>query len=385
MKKVVVTERIPIKLWLDDIEEGALDQAKALANLPFTFKHISLMPDCHLGYSMPIGGVMATKNVIIPAAVGFDIGCGMAFSRSSIQEISKEQIKKVMGKIRERVPMGFNHHKDKKIWDGLLSAPTHIKVIADELVASQYQLGTGGSGNHFIEIQMGSNGYVGAMIHSGSRNFGLKIAKYFHEVAKELCEKYHSNIPTNELAFLPMDSIEGNHYESAMNFALDFAKESRNRMMEAIKESFVEVIPEVTFAETIDVHHNYARMEHHFNENVMVHRKGATSAKVGEIGLIPGSQGTKSYIVNGLGNTESFMSCSHGAGRKMGRKEAQRSLNLADEIKRLDDQGIVHSIRHAKDLDEASGAYKDIATVMENQSDLVEIVVELSPLAVIKA
>ena len=156
-------------------------------------------------------------------------------------------------------------------------------------------------------------------------------------------------------------------------------------MMEAIKESFVEVIPEVTFAETIDVHHNYARMEHHFNENVMVHRKGATSAKVGEIGLIPGSQGTKSYIVNGLGNTESFMSCSHGAGRKMGRKEAQRSLNLADEIKRLDDQGIVHSIRHAKDLDEASGAYKDIATVMENQSDLVEIVVELSPLAVIKA
>ena len=385
MKTVVATEKFPIKIWATDLEDSALQQAKNLANLPFTFKHVALMPDAHCGYGMPIGGVLATKDVIIPNCIGMDIGCGMAFARSSLREITTETIKKVMSKIRQRIPTGFNHHKDKKIWDGLMSAPTHIKVVADELVASQYQLGTLGSGNHFLEIQMGSNGYVGAMIHSGSRNFGLKIAKHFHEVAKELCEKYHSNIPTNELAFLPMDSIEGSYYELAMNFALDFAKESRSRMMEAIKESFAEVIPEVTFDETIDVHHNYARMEHHFNENVMVHRKGATSAKVGEIGLIPGSQGTKSYIVNGLGNTESFMSCSHGAGRKMGRKEAQRTLNLADEIKRLDDQGIVHSIRQAKDLDEAAGSYKDIKTVMENQSDLVEIVVELSPLAVIKA
>lgn len=238
--------------------------------------------------------------------------------------------------------------------------------------------------NHFIEIQKGSDGFIWIMLHSGSRNFGLKIAHEYHEKAKFWCEKWYSNIPEHDLSFFPIETKEAKEYFDAMNFALSFAKENRFRMIEQIKNAFVSSVPEVSFGEIINIHHNYAAWEHHFGEDVIVHRKGATLAREGTIGLIPGSQGTKSYVVKGKGNVNSFMSCSHGAGRKMGRKQAQRELNLETEQKRLDDQGIVHSVRSLSDLDEAAGAYKDITVVMENQKDLVDILVELSPLAVIK-
>lgn len=384
MKKVISTENLPIKFWLDDIEEGALEQAKNLANLPFVFKWIAIMPDSHQGYGMPIGGVMATKGVIVPNAIGVDIGCGMCAVPTSLRSCDVDTLKVIMGKIRESVPVGFSHLKESAVWEGFDNAPK-IAVVQQELKKAHYQLGTLGGGNHFIEIQKGSDGYIWIMLHSGSRNFGLKIAHEYHEKAKWWCEKWHSNIPDKDLSFLPVETTEAKEYFMAMNFALDFAKENRFRMIAQIKNAFSSSVPEVSFGEIINIHHNYAAWEHHFGEDVLVHRKGATLAREGTIGLIPGSQGTKSYIVKGKGNPDSFMSCSHGAGRKMGRKQAQRELDLETEQKVLDNQGIVHSIRSITDLDEAAGAYKDISVVMDNQSDLVDIIVELSPLAVIKA
>jgi len=307
----------------------------------------------------------------------------MCAVRTSLKSIEKDSLKSIMKEIRGRIPLGFNHHKEKMNWSGFDKAPD-LKIIQQELDAAHYQLGTLGGGNHFLEIQNGSDGFIWIMLHSGSRNFGLKIAKEYHAKAVELCNRWHSDIPDKDLSFLPMDTKEAHEYFNAMKFALDFAKENRFRMVEAIKKSFYAIIPEICFDETINIHHNYAALESHFGLDVIVHRKGATSAKEGQTGLIPGSQGTKSYVVKGKGNRESFMSCSHGAGRKLGRKQAQRELDLATEKKRLDDLGIIHAIRKVNDLDEAAGAYKDISVVMDNQKDLVDIVVELCPLAVIK-
>ena len=383
MRQVISTEAKPIKLWLDDIEEGALQQARNLANLPFTYKWVVIMPDSHQGYGMPIGGVLATTGVVVPNAVGVDIGCGMCAVKTSLRTIERESLKDIMRGIRRCVPLGFDHHKQKQEWEGFERAPD-IPIIQQQLSASRYQLGTLGGGNHFIEIQQGSDGYVWLMLHSGSRNFGLKIANEYHRKAQRLCETWHASLPDKDLAFLPMETREAKEYFDAMNFALEFAKANRYAMIEAVKESVREIVGSVEFEETINIHHNYAAWEHHFCRDVIVHRKGATSAREGQLGIIPGSQGTRSYIVRGKGNPESFMSCSHGAGRKMGRKQAQRELSLEQEKKRLDDQGIIHAIRGAKDLDEAAGAYKDIGEVMENQRDLVDIVVELAPLAVIK-
>jgi len=381
--KIINTEKLPIKMWLEEIEDGALNQAKNLANLPFTFKWVSIMPDSHQGYGMPIGGVLATKNVVIPNAVGVDIGCGMCAVRTNIDNLEINDLKSIMNGIRKNIPVGFNHQKEPMQWDYFNNAPDTY-IIQHELENSKYQLGTLGGGNHFIEIQKGSDGFIWIMIHSGSRNFGFKVAKEYHEKAKKLCEKWYSDLPNSDLSFLPIGTKEAENYFNSMIFALEFAKENRFRMVEEVKKCFHLISDGISFDDTINIHHNYARFENHYGSNVMVHRKGATSAKVGELGIIPGSQGTKSYIVKGKGNKESFMSCSHGAGRKMGRKEAQRKLCLKDEQKILDDQNILHSIRGTTDLDEASGAYKDISEVMNNQSELVDIVTELTPLAVIK-
>jgi tRNA-splicing ligase RtcB len=381
--KVITTEKLPIKMWLNDIEDGAVQQAKNLANLPFIFKHVAIMPDSHKGYGMPIGGVIATKGVVIPNAVGVDIGCGMCAVRTSLKGINRDTLKTIMGRIRETVPVGFKHHDTNKKWEGFDNAPD-VPIVQQELNASRKQLGTLGGGNHFIEIQKSDESDIWIMIHSGSRNFGLKIANEYHKKALALCSMWHSELTDKELAFLPIETKEAKEYLEAMNFALEFAKQNRFEMITATKSTFVEQFPDIVFDEVINIHHNYAAWENHFGQNVIVHRKGATSARNGQIGIIPGSQGTKSYIVRGKGNPESFTSCSHGAGRKMGRKQATRELNLEVEKELLDKQGIIHGIRNVSDLDEASGAYKDISEVMENQKDLVDIVVELTPLGVIK-
>lgn len=228
------------------------------------------------------------------------------------------------------------------------------------------------------------------MIHSGSRNLGKKVADHYHKIAKNMNEKWFSNIPTkSDLNFLPTEFIEGKKYIAEMNFCVDYALQNRLLMIYQIMDAIKNCAKKydninVGFDNIINIAHNYARLENHFGKNVWIHRKGATSARENELGIIPGSQGTASHIVRGLGNVQSFQSCSHGAGRVMGRKAAQRTLDLATEIKKLDDQGIIHGIRSEDDLDEAAGAYKDIALVMDNQKDLVEIVHTLRPVAVIK-
>ncbi|HRX16728.1 MAG TPA: RtcB family protein [Spirochaetota bacterium] len=379
----ITTEKVPIKMWLDEIEDGAMQQAKNLANLPFVFKWIALMPDCHQGYGMPIGGVLAAYQVVVPNAVGVDIGCGMCAVKTSLKNINSDQLKKIISLIRARIPLGFNHHKHPQQWQGFDNAPD-IPIIQQELQSAQYQLGTLGGGNHFIEMQKGSDGFIWIMLHSGSRNFGLKIATEYHKKAMYYCAQNKYQLTDSNLAYLPVKTEEAKEYFEAMNFALEFARESRLKMLEVVKDAVASVCINVSFDETINIHHNYAALERHYGHDVIVHRKGATSARKGQIGIIPGSQGTRSYIVIGKGNPESFMSCSHGAGRKIGRKEAQRKLDLKHEKKILDDQRIIHSIRTVKDLDEASGAYKDIDTVMKNQQDLIDITVSLVPLAVIK-
>jgi tRNA-splicing ligase RtcB len=246
-------------------------------------------------------------------------------------------------------------------------------------------VGTLGGGNHFIEFQQGSDGFIWFMVHSGSRNLGLKVCTHYNALAKDFVAKGKGFKPPKQwdMAYLPVESDEGKRYIAEMNYCLRFSEQNRDVMAGIIAEILVDVCG-AKMGETFNVQHNYAVLEHHYGKDVWVHRKGATSAKAGEIGIIPGSQGTRSYIVKGLGNPLSFNSCSHGAGRVMGRKQAQRSLCLQAEVDRLDSKGILHAIRGVKDLDEAAGAYKNIDVVMEEQKDLVEIYIELSPLGVIK-
>jgi tRNA-splicing ligase RtcB len=384
MLQVIKTERIPIKFWLKDIEPGALAQAKNLANHPFAFNHVVILPDCHQGYGMPIGGVLATKEVIIPNAVGVDIGCGMSAVRTSLMRIDKIDIKKILSLIRSLIPLGFKHHKkpqNHNVMPKIKSVNYKISdlpVVSREYDSALCQIGTLGGGNHFIEIQKGSDGFIWIMVHSGSRNIGKQVADYYIKWGFEKFKKM-------QLAYLPLEIEEGQLYWQEMQYCVDFAFANRKLMIERIKTVFRDVFKgKISFGPMINIAHNYASEEKHFNSTVIVHRKGATQAKKDQTGIIPGSQGTKSYIVRGKGNAESFESCSHGAGRVMGRKQAQRVLNLKTEMARLDKKNIIHSIRTTRDLDEAPSAYKDISTVMKNQADLVEIVVELSPLAVIK-
>ncbi len=389
MKKKVETEKIPIYLWLDDMEQGAMEQARHLANLPFAFHHVAIMPDAHQGYGMPIGGVLATVDAVIPNAVGVDIGCGMCAVRTSLTEVPLDLLKKAMSAIRRAVPLGFRHHARPLPPDRLPSLPADpartLPVVFSEFRSARAQVGTLGGGNHFIEIQRGSDDRIWIMVHSGSRNLGYKVAGHYNRLATRLAPKMAVRIPRNwQLAYLPLDSDEGRLYLDEMRYCVDFALANRREMMERIQEIVADLMGPVDFAAMINIAHNYAAREVHYGREVMVHRKGSTRARRGEHGIIPGSQGSVSYIVRGLGNPESFHSCSHGAGRIMGRKEAQRVLDLAAEKRRLDARNILHAIRHRKDLDEAPGAYKDIDQVMRNQEDLVEIVEVLQPLAVIK-
>lgn len=374
-------------MWLDDIEPGALKQIKNVANLPFAFRHIAIMPDAHEGYGMPIGGVLATHGVVIPNAVGVDIGCGMCAMRTSLQHIDKEVLRRVISLTRELIPVGFHHHGTPQPETRMPQTydVSVLPVVRREYKSATHQLGTLGGGNHFIELQQGDDGYVWVMIHSGSRNLGKQVADHYNRIAKKLNERWSKVVdPKADLAWLPTDSPEAVAYLAEMQYCVDFALANRKHMMERVANVIEEVAGTVVFTPLINIAHNYAASETHFGQQVIVHRKGATSARGGETGIIPGSQGTASYIVEGLGNPDSFMSCSHGAGRKMGRKQAQKQLDFDIEVKKLEEQGIIHGIRHQRDLDEASGAYKDIDEVMNNQQDLVKITRSLKPLAVIK-
>lgn len=338
------TQKKPIKVWLDsisDIEESCLEHAYHLANLPFIFKHVALMPDAHTGSGMPIGGVIAVKDVIIPDAVGNDIGCGMAFIHTDIdvKELSKSLIQKIVYEILKTIPTGFEHQKTKNFSQVLASAEDELCVnlgkgnpcfnfLYNEIDRAYYQIGTLGGGNHFIELQQDENGKLGIMVHSGSRNFGYQICRYFNKVAEELQETWPFKIRSEwQLPFLPVSSVEGQSYIQWMNLALSFAQENRQIMVDKVIKIITDKVRPFKIDMNINAHHNYASAEHHFGKNVWVHRKGAIRARKGELGIIPGAMGSYSYIVEGLGNPESFCSCSHGAGRRMGRKEAKRQFS----------------------------------------------------------
>ncbi len=389
MIQEVLSEKLPIKMWLSELETGAMEQARNLANLPYAFKHIALMPDCHQGFGMPIGGVLATRDVIIPNAVGVDIGCGMCAVQTSLKDIAVSSLRTIMKDIRELIPLGFKHHSTPRE-HFLMPDQSHfhssIPIVEREYDRALCQLGTLGGGNHFIEIQKGSDGFIWIMVHSGSRNIGKQVADHYNRVAIDLNQKWKSQVPRSaQLAYLPLDSPEGQQYVREMTYCVDFAFANRKLMMDNIARVFDrQFCRSFSAGPMINIAHNYANIENHFGVDVMVHRKGATRASKETIGIIPGSQGTNSYIVKGKGNKDSFESCSHGAGRTMGRKEAIRSLSLKEEIRKLNAKGVLHAMRSQGDLEEATSAYKDISVVMNNQADLVEVLTELQPLAVIK-
>lgn len=383
--------RIPIFIWAVDPDEKTVQQAINLSNLSVTFHHIANMADMHLGYGMPIGGVCACKDAIIPYGVGNDIGCGMRLFITNIPVSSLDQrtLIAIQNKIKQKIPVGYKHHPKPQEWEGFNRAPD-IRVIQNELESAKRQLGTLGSGNHFIELQESyPDGRLAIMLHSGSRNFGYKICKEYHTVAMRVCQE---RMRDSNLAYLRTDKPQGQEYIESMNFALEFAKANRELMMRRIKEVLKKEIHGIKLICEVDVHHNYATLEEHFGKHVWIHRKGATSAKKLEAGIIPGSQGSFSYLVQGLGNELSFESCSHGAGRKMGRMAASKSkenggLDIEEETKKMD--GIIFdgwgtNRKGNTDLGEAPGAYKDIDQVMEAQKDLVKVLAKFKPLVSIK-
>lgn len=407
---VIYNERTksPIKTWLsseNDLEGKCLEQAYNISQLPFIHKWVSLMPDTHAGMGMPIGGVIATEGVIIPNAVGMDIGCGMAFVKSNIKiseinSVTTENgslIQGIIGEILRNIPVGFRHHKEAQpslALDAALKEPERYKkdkTLFPEIEAGYFQIGTLGGGNHFIELQEDEEGYLCIMVHSGSRHFGKEICDYFNKIAKELNEKWCSSVPLEyRLAFLPTDSDEGRRYIDWMNLALDFAFENREQIMKETMKILTKWIEKFTdlnieFSMEINCHHNYASLEYHYGKEVWVHRKGATRARAGELAVIPGAMGSFSYIVEGKGNPESFNTSSHGAGRRYSRTAALKTFTAEEVMLDLKNQGVVLGKNKKSDVAEESRfAYKDIEEVMANQCDLVTPILKLKTIGVVK-
>ena len=409
-----IETKLPIKSWCNEVDEGAMEQAVNLANHPTVSMHVALMPDCHVGYGMPIGGVIAGKEAVIPNAVGVDIGCGMGAVQTNFAAerlADKAHIRSILNEIKNMVPVGEGHaHSQPQQWDGfseyLEQLGTNERVLNfndPQLPAwmskqcwrlAKANLGTLGGGNHFIEMQKDQDGKLWLMLHSGSRNLGHTIASFYHKLARELNAKQKIDLPDTHLAFLYSESDEGMAYIRDMNFALKYAMENRKKMMHDFKNAVIDNLKDVDFIQEINIHHNYAALEAHNENQVWIHRKGATSAKANELGIIPGSMGTSSYIVRGLGNPESFESCSHGAGRRLGRMEACRSLTIEecdaamkdvvfDRWKKANKWGRKNK-ENLMDLGEAPLAYKNIDEVIQAQLDLIEPLVKLEPLGVIK-
>ncbi len=381
--------RIPIKIWsaVDPARDKGWDiafkQLRNLANHPLAYKYICAMPDLHLGYGMPIGGVLATQGGVIPTAVGVDIGCGMIAVRTSIiaSTISRTTLEGIREEIHKRVPVGKDHHPDPL---PVKLMPLDLDMHEGAIVTQQFdracsQLGTLGGGNHFIELQKDENDYLWIMIHSGSRNIGWRVCDHYHKIAKKYMTEFHSDIPNLDLSFLPQSVPEYEYYMEEMNWCMAFAEKSRALMLEQVELAFL--AKGITFKKDfeIDTHHNFAAMENHFGKNLLIHRKGAVKAK-GYV-TIPGSMGTASYIGLGLEPEESFNTCSHGAGRRMGRLEANRTANHENSVAAM--EHVVYGVRQG-DYDEMPRCYKDIDAVMEAQKDLVKPVYRLVPLAVVK-
>ncbi len=400
--------KFPVKIWLEDesrLEESCLEQAYHLSQLPFLHKWVCLMPDTHTGKGMPIGGVIATKDVVIPNAVGVDIGCGMDFIPTDvrvgdirdIQTGNGTMIQSMIGSIMRAIPLNTERYKTpqpsgvldraKQELEKYAADPQLIPLIDD----GYFQVGSLGGGNHFIELQEDQDGYLCLMIHSGSRHLGKAICDYFHEKARALNKTWYSEVKEEyRLAFLPVHSDEGRHYIHWMNLAMDYAFENRARMLEKMCSIIEETVAKHTgrapvFGEEINCHHNYAALENHYDANVWVHRKGATRVREGELAVIPGAMGSFSYVVQGKGHKESFCTSSHGAGRTYSRTGAKQAFSVEQVIVDLKEQGVVLGKRKKNDVaEECRFAYKDIDEVMEQQRDMVTPIRKLKTVGVVK-
>lgn len=386
--EVITSEKIPLYVFtnIDTIEPDCLQQAKDTANLESAFHHVALMPDAHIGYGMPIGGVLALEGHICPNSVGVDIGCGMGFVPTDLEasSLTKENLQKLTGQIMRDVPTGFAKHKKARPAPQFLQDHKLPKELESEIGVALKSLGTLGGGNHFIDILKDQHGKVAIMLHSGSRHFGLAIAKYYHRKAQKQCEKRGTNIPNSNLAYLDIETKAGKGYIYAMDIALQFARENRKQLMDAAQKAVKQFFSQVRFGEQINAHHNYAALEQHFGKEVWVHRKGAIRAQKDEPVIVPGTMATHSYVGVGLGNPDSFNSCAHGAGRVMGRKEATRKFSVQEVLEDLDKRGIVlGKINKSNIAEESYLAYKNIEEVTEDQKTLARMDIELTPLAVV--
>jgi len=383
--KQINKAQVPIKIYTDEIAPQAIDQLVNIANLPIVHHHIAAMPDVHVGIGATVGSVIPTLNAVIPAAVGVDIGCGMNAVRTSLTAKDlPDNLYEIRRNIEKRVPVGFDRHSkcimnrssvnglDKPLDEIVHKHPGIMKMIKNFNQTWSRQIGTLGGGNHFIEICLDENDDVWIMLHSGSRGIGNVIGRYFINLAKKDMQRHQMHLPDVNLSYLSEGSQYFEDYVFAVNWAQEYAWVNRQQMMKLVVEALkASMLPDFKIdKQAINCHHNYISQEMHFGEKVFVTRKGAIKAGLGDMGIIPGSMGAKSYIVEGKGSSASFCSCAHGAGRKMSRTQAKRSFNTQD----LQEQTLGVECRKDKNmLDESPGAYKDIDQVMENQSDLVAI------------
>lgn len=396
----------PIKAWVRgvELEPEALNQLRQTASLPFIHSHVAVMPDVHAGIGATVGSVVATRGAIIPAAVGVDIGCGMMAQKTTLKASDlPSDLGPMRAAIEKAVPHGRTDNGGRNDRGGWGDPPGHVCAMFrgsglygrwDALV-TQFpklakancvnHLGTLGTGNHFIEVCLDTEDNVWVMLHSGSRGIGGAIGKHFIELAKRDMEKWFISLPNKDLAYLPEGSPNFDAYCRAVEFAQTFALVNREIMMVATLDAIGDVLNRdvewLKHATAVNCHHNYIAKEHHFGANVWVTRKGAVRAQEGDLGIIPGSMGTRSYIVRGLGNPDSFHSCSHGAGRRMSRTEARKRFTLDDHAKATDG---VECRKDADVIDETPMAYKDIDAVMAAQSDLVEVVATLKQVLCVK-
>ena len=391
--------RVPVKVWTDDLEHEALQQLLNTANLPIVHGHIAAMPDVHAGIGATVGSVIPTKGAIIPAAVGVDIGCGMNAVRLSLTASDlPDNLHRVRAAIENAVPVGFAQHDWSYVRGaGLERSARTLDHRLDNIVAKHpalmkmqkrftqtwiCQLGSLGGGNHFIELCIDQAQQVWIMLHSGSRGLGNVMGRYFIERAKKDMMRARVNLPDTDLAYFSEGAENFDDYMEAVEWAQDYALLNRREMLRLVVEALKPELPSFkATSEAINCHHNYVERERHFGESLFITRKGAIRAGEGELGIIPGSMGAKSFIVRGLGNPESFCSCSHGAGRRMSRTKAKKMFT------QFDLQQQTAGVECRKDtgvIDEIPAAYKDIDHVMEQQRDLVEVVHTLKQVVCIK-
>jgi len=386
---------VPVKIYTGEIEPAARAQLVNISRLPIVHHHVAAMPDVHLGIGATVGSVIPTKKAIIPAAVGVDIGCGMIARRLSLnaEDLDEERLRKVFAQISRDVPVGFESHNDrearaaaakrfKKGLTRILEKHPGIGKRLSKRTSWVHQLGTLGGGNHFIEVCLDEEKRVWVMLHSGSRGIGNAIGSYFIELARRDAERNQMNLPDRDLAYFPEGAKHFDDYVEAVGWAQDYARANRAEMMELVVDALHRHLPAFEATnEAVNCHHNYVERERHFGADVWLTRKGAIRAGEGELAIIPGSMGARSYIVRGKGNAESFHSCAHGAGRRMSRNAAQKAFSTADLERQT--EGVI--CRKDKGvLDEIPGAYKNIDEVMANQSDLVEVVHTLKQVLCVK-